>query len=166
MVDEQKNPVSLAIKRISKMQEVGFTNRQAQTSVEITADAIIYGVEPVLDRLVLLNTKIENVETTLRNEIKDVRAEAKEIETKLGAEIRDVRADVQAVETKLGAEIRDVRAGVQAVETRLGAQIGNIHTEVRNMARNYNRTIIVLIFGFLGVVISILGSPAIDAFFQ
>ena len=184
MVDEQKNPVSLAIKRISKMQKVGFNNEQAQTSVEITADAIISGVEPVLDRLVLLETKIENVETTLRGEIKDVRAEAKEIEAKLSAEIRDVRAGVQAVETKLSAEIRDVRAeakeieaklsaeirdvraGVQAVETRLVAQIGNIHAEVRNMARNYHRTTIVLSFGFLGVIIAILSSPAINAFFQ
>ena len=97
-----------AIGYSQKLEEAGFSKKQAEESVKLQMD--------IINENFASKTDLKEVRIVLQNEIKDLRTELKgdikELKTELKGDIKELR-------TELKGDIKELRTEIKEVETRL-----------------------------------------------
>ena len=94
-----------------------------------------------------LAEKMELLGESLSSEIRDLRTEIRDTRTELKADIQGANADTQGVK----ADIQGVKADIQGVKADL--------RDISSARRSDRMIIIVMGFGFLGLIATLIGTP-------
>ena len=140
---------------VEQLINADLNEKQAVGIATVFDNKLTTATETLTGQMELLGESLSSEIKDLRTEIRDTRTEIRETRT----EIRETRTEIRETRT----EIRETQAENSAMIERFQE---SLRSEIRDIgsARRSDRTIIIVMgFGFLGLIATLIGTPFLQA---